>query len=78
MQPSAEEFREWRGHPVTEWVMSCMSRFADEQKAKWSELAWKGDLDPVLLKEAQTRADCYRAIPDSSHDDWKAIDDPES
>lgn len=76
MEP--EDYKEWLGHPVTEWIMGQMRAFADQQKAKWAELAWKGDLDPLLLKEAQVRADCYRAIPESSFDDWRAIDDSEA
>ncbi len=78
MQPSEADFKDWQGHPVTEWMLACMVKHADRQKAGWLDLAWTGDLDPLLLKEAQVRADCYRAIPDSSFDDWKAIDDSET
>lgn len=77
MQPSKEEFKDWQGHPVTEWVLAMMKKQADSQKAMWAELAWKGDLDPLLHKEAQVRADCYAAMPESSYEDWMAIDDSE-
>lgn len=78
VQPDEEEYREWLTHPVTEWVFACMKKQAEAQKAKWADMAWKGDLDPLLLKEAQVRADDYLALPESSFEDWKAIDDTES
>lgn len=78
MKPDKEQFQEWLGHPVTEWVLACMIKAANSQQSKWTELAWKGDLDPLLLKEAQVRADCYAALPDSSYEDWEALDDSET
>lgn len=78
MQPDEQQFRDWLGHPVTEWVFACMRKQADAQKSKWSELAWDGNLEPLLLNEAKVRADCYRALPDSAFEDWKAIDDSEA
>tara|TARA_R100001086_G_scaffold180400_5_gene100188 strand:- start:10704 stop:10940 length:237 start_codon:yes stop_codon:yes gene_type:complete len=77
MKPSEDEYRDWLGHPVTEWVLACMKKAADSQKTKWAEMAWDGDLDPMLHKEAQVRADCYAAMPESSYEDWEAIDDSE-
>lgn len=78
MQPSPEEFKEWLQHPVSEWVMGCVQKFATEQKQRWSNLAWDGNLDAILLSEAKTRADCYQSLSQSSYEDWKAIDDSES
>lgn len=75
MQPTTEEFREWTRHPVTEWVMKCVEQFATEQKSRWSNLAWDGNLDAILLTEAKTRADCYLSLSQSTYEDWKAIDD---
>ena len=82
-QVSDEEFAEWRQHPVTEYVFSLMSGWAEQQKAEWAELAWTGnEVDPLLLREARTRADCYRELPNSSLEDWQAIEeklnDPET
>ena len=78
VQPSKEEFTEWQSHPVTEWVFAASGKAARSQKMKWAELAWEGDLDPMLHREAQVRADCYLAMPESSYEDWIAIDDSES
>lgn len=78
MQPDAKDFAEWLDHPVTEWVFACMRKQAEAQQTKWAEMAWQGDLDPMLLKEAKVRADCYLALPESAFEDWKAIDDSEA
>lgn len=77
MTISEEEFEEWRQHPVTEWIFACIEKFAGEQKARWADIAWTGKLDEILLMEARTRADCYMSLKESSHADWKAIDDSE-
>lgn len=77
--PEEAEYRDWLGHPVTEWVLARMASMAAQQKTRWAELAWeKGEVDPLLLCEARVRADCYRAIPDSTYDDWKALHDSEA
>ena len=77
--PDHEAFAEWRGHPVTEWIMQQMRAMAANQKAIWAESVWKDEtLDPLLLREARVRADCYLAIPESTFEDWKAIDDSEA
>lgn len=76
MQVAPEEFAEWRQHPVTEYVFDMMRKWADRQKAEWADLAWtNGEIDPLLLKEAQVRADCYRELPESSIEDWQAIEE---
>ncbi len=73
-QPSEEAFSEWRDHPVTEWILGIMRKQAEAQKQKWAEMAWEGDLSPLLHREAHVRADCYQAIPDSTYEDWIAND----
>jgi len=75
MQPSREDFDEWRQMPVTEWIFDLIANFGDRQKALWSEQAWKGNLDPVLLAEAKTRADSYASLSETTYEDWLAIDD---
>lgn len=72
--PSEDDFNEWLGHPTTGWVMDIMRKRAAAQKALWSDLAWSGDLDPLLHREAHVRADCYLAIPESSYEDWVVND----
>ena len=76
---SPEEFKEWREHPVTEWVFAQVEKFAGQQRERWAAAAWdKGDLMPEAFAEARTRADCYLSLSQSSFDDWKAIDDSET
>ena len=75
---SEEEYAEWRQNPVTEWVVAAMEKQAAGIKAKWAEAAWSAsEVDERTLIDAQARADCYRAIPDSEYDDWRAIYDSE-
>lgn len=79
LRPNEADFKEWQGHPVTEWVMWQVAAFAAAQKAKWADMVWdKGDLDPAAFNEARVRADCYLALSQSSYDDWVAIDDSEA
>ncbi len=76
MQPSEEDFKEWRGHPVSEWVFAQMTKFAEQQKHLWSQGAWEtGEAAQDVLSEARVRADCYKAMPESEYEAWKAIDD---
>lgn len=79
MQPNAQEFDEWKGHPVTEWVFGLVAKFANEQQERWAKMAWEsGELSPEAFAEARVRADCYLSLSQSSFDDWKVIDDTES
>ena len=76
MPVSPEEWAEWQQNPVTEYVLGLMRGWAERQKAAWADMAWReGDIDPLLLREAQVRADCYRELPDSSLEDWQAIEE---
>ena len=78
-RPSAEEFAEWRQHPVTEWVLALMQAHAGSIKDKWAGEAWESPtLDEWALREARVMADCYRAIPDTAYESWKALDDTEN
>lgn len=79
MQPDAEQFKEWLQQPVTEWVMRLCLKHADALKGVWASQVWEsGESNPMALLEARVRADCYRALPESSFEDWKAIDDTEA
>lgn len=79
MQPDEKAFKEWREHPVTEWVLGLTHKFADGQKAAVSEMMWtSGEVNQRLLDEARARADCYLGLSQSSYEDWKAIDDSEA
>jgi len=79
MQPDEEQFKEWLQQPVTEWVFAACLKHADACKAIWANQVWEsGESDPQALLEARVRADCYRALPESLFQDWKAIDDTEA
>lgn len=76
MSVSSEEFADWQQHPVTEYVVGLMRRWAERQQAEWGAQAWDAEnIDPLFLKEAKTRADCYRTIPDSTLEDWQSIEE---
>ena len=78
MAPDIDDFNEWRGHPVTEWVFAMCTKQAGMMREKWAAQVWEsGAVDPLALMEARVRADCYMALPDSSYDDWSAIDGSE-
>lgn len=79
LQPNETDFKEWQGHPVTEWVFAMVGKFARQQQERWAQAAWdSGNLSPEAFAEARVRADCYKALSESSFDDWKVIDDTES
>lgn len=79
MQPDEDQFNDWLQHPVTEWVFAACLKHADAMREAWAHKAWEsGELLPDVLLEARVRADCYRALPESSFHDWKAIDDTEA
>lgn len=75
----AELFKEWQRHPVTEWVFSLCQKHADAMQALWAAQVWDtGEIKPEALLEARVRADCYMALPQSSFEDWSAIDGSEA
>lgn len=62
------DFSTWREHPVTEWVVEQMVRLSDEQKQAWLDASWEtGNADILMLTELRTRADAYRAIPETDY-----------
>lgn len=66
---------------MTRWIMAAMVSFAGKQRDEWVKRTFDdgGAPDPLLLAELRTRADAYRAIPDSTYDDWiSAHGDPEA
>ncbi len=72
MTPSKEEFQAWRADPTTRWVMAAMASFAGKQRDEWMARTFDagGHPDVALLVELRTRADAYRAISDSTFEDW--------
>lgn len=63
---------------MTRWVTEAMASFAGKQRDEWIERTWDAGAspDPLLLAELRTRADAYRAIPDSTYEDWMNAHDP--
>lgn len=79
MQPDEEMFKEWREHPVTEWIFGQIDKFSEQQKQRYADAVWdNGEARQELLTEARIRTDCYRALFETSLADWKAIDDAEA
>lgn len=67
--PSADDYAAWTEHPVTQFVMAGLKRLADGQKQAWSDMAWSGELDPLVRERARTRADAYADLSHLSYDD---------
>ena len=72
--PSKNEYQEWLGHPITEWVLGRLEAWAARQQELWAAMAWEGDLDPLHHREAHVRADCYRAMAEASYEDLNATE----
>lgn len=69
MTPSREGFTRWLDNSVTEWVMRAMIAAADANKAAWIDASWEGGAcSKEMLAELRTRADAYRALPDTDYD----------
>lgn len=68
---SEEDFLAWREHPVTQWVFAAARKAAELQEIAWNEASWgDGKCDPMMLNELRTRADAYRALEETSFEDW--------
>ena len=54
----AEDFEQWRAHPVTEAVNRALVMLAERNKLKWLELSWGGgQADQSILIELRARAE---------------------
>ena len=68
-----DEFQAWTENPVTQWVMRAMECGAAAQEAAWASCL--GEVNPdtdlgMLRNELRTRADAYRALSQTSYEDW--------
>lgn len=63
---------------MTLWVMEAMASFADKQRDVWVHHTWDAGSHPdsSMLIELRTRADAYRAIPDTTYQDWMKAHGP--
>ena len=58
MTIEAEDFEQWRAHPVTEAVTRALVMLAERNKARWIELSWgSGQADPLILADLRARAE---------------------
>ena len=69
-----DDFEAWRAHPVTQWVFRAVESGAAAQEAAWASCL-SGALRPgtdlgMLRNELATRADAYRALAQTSYEDW--------
>ena len=68
--PSPDEFSDWKDHPVTQFVIAGLKRYAEAQQEAWSVHAWmSGNLDPIALAKAKTRAECFADLANLSYND---------
>lgn len=69
MTPSREDFARWLDNSVTEWVMRALVAAADANREAWIGHSWDaGGCSREMLAELRTRADAYRALPDTTYD----------
>lgn len=69
MTPSREDFARWRDDPVTDFVMRALIAAAEANREAWIKASWdnRGGSREMQL-ELHTRADAYRALPDTGYD----------
>jgi hypothetical protein len=69
-----DDYLVWREHPVTRWVFAAIEQGAQAQKDEWIRASWDGAaVSPILLTELRTRADAYRALPETSFERWSEL-----
>lgn len=69
MTPSREDFDRWLDNSVSRWVMRALTAAAEANKAAWIEASWGGGgCSKELLAELRTRADAYRALPETTYE----------
>jgi hypothetical protein len=72
-----DDFLAWQDHPVSRWVFAAVERAAEAQKAEWERQSWEaGDVSPLVLMELRTRADAYRALFETTFDQWSLMHEP--
>jgi len=72
--PTDEEYEAWFDHPITQFVLDCYDRMAEEQKQAWMISSWEaGDPNPMMLIELRTRADAYRSMAECELGDLTAV-----
>lgn len=68
-----EQWESWQAHPTTQVVFQASLSMAEALKAEWMSASWEaGKSDPILLAELRTRSDAYRAISETTYEDWCA------
>ena len=76
MNIEKEEFDQWLGHPVTEWMMRAHNEKADEAKETWLKASWEGgNADPLLLADLRARAEVFRDFAELNYEDMRKHDE---
>lgn len=77
--PSEEEFKAWKDHPTTQWVLGAYRIMAEAQKQHWVDLTWEGgNCDSFELCTLRTRADAYMSMHQCDLSDFAAAHEPEA
>ena len=75
----AEDFEQWRAHPVTEAVNRALVMLAERNKLKWLELSWGGgQSDPFTLADLRARAEGALDLSELTVEELNEVLDEES
>ncbi len=68
---SAESLEEWRANPVTEWLLSVLSKGASSNKHALLSEAWDtGEIDPVRHGRVQAQNEIVEDLKEATADEW--------
>ena len=71
LQPEALE--EWRAHPVTEWLLSVLTKGAAMNRAALQAQLWdEGRCDPGALGRAKAQQELIDDLKEGTCDDWNS------
>lgn len=77
MTIEAEDFEQWRAHPVTEAVTRALVKLAERNKEQWMEISWGGGTaDQSTLIELKARAEMCQDLSELTVDELnEALDE---
>ena len=79
MTIEAEDFEQWRAHPVTEAVTRALVMLAERNRARWIELSWgSGQADQLILTDLRARAEVALDLSELTVEELNGVLDEES
>ena len=70
-QLTQDELDEWRGHPVTEWLLAVLRKGYQANKASLQAQLWsEGQCDPGALGRTKAQAELIEDMTEATCEDW--------